>query len=73
MVTIIGMIWDRLAAQPERPKVEMPKFVGLQRLGACWAFICRELCGPTGALALVAILGVGILGRPCRMGTANVG
>ncbi len=40
----------------------MPKFVGLQRLGACWAFICRELCGPTGALALVAILGVGILG-----------
>ena len=63
VVTIIGLLWDRWAQEPNRDEaIESFHFVGLKRLHASLAFACRELCGPTGKLALIAVAGMGLLG-----------
>lgn len=63
VVTLLGLIWDRWATKgsaSEMPREENP--IGLRRLGFCLLYISRELFGTTGALALVAVCGLLILG-----------
>ncbi len=63
VVTIIGIIWDRLEKAPDASEpIEPFNYVGLARLQACWSYIGRELWGPTGRLTLIALCGVGLLG-----------
>ncbi len=63
VVTVIGLLWDRYATDREEAETpSLQKFVGIQRLTACWAYMCQELCGATGRLAIIAIVGVGAMG-----------
>lgn len=63
VVTVIGLIWDRLAKDTGRSEpVAAFNLIGWARLQASWAYAGRELLGPTGRLTLVAVLGVGMLG-----------
>ncbi len=72
VVTVIGLLWDRLAKEPQRDApVETFKFIGLKRLHASLAYGCRELCGPTGLLALIAVAGVGLLGMALPHGACR--
>ena len=70
VVTVIGLLWDRLAQEPPNDKpIERFQFVGLKRLQASLAYACRELWGPTGRLALIAVAGVGLLGMALPHGS----
>ncbi len=63
VVTVIGLVWDRMAASSSDADKPAPySLVGMDRLRHCWAYMCRELFGATGRLALIALLGVGLLG-----------
>ncbi len=63
VVTILGMAWDRLGAKETREaEDETTGVIGVKRLWAAFDYMSRELSGVTGALALVAILGVVLLG-----------
>lgn len=62
VVTILGTVWDRFTSwkSPELGESKLP--VGLGRLGACAIHMARELFGPSGLYALVAVLGLVLLG-----------
>jgi uncharacterized protein len=62
VVTILGLIWDRYATpQPADPlPVEQP--IGLRRIARSASAMGRELCGPTGLLSLIGLVGLFILG-----------
>lgn len=63
VVTVLGLVWDHFgkAKQSSADSPEKP-IIGLRRLGACMIFASRELCGPTGGLTLIALLGLLLLG-----------
>jgi uncharacterized membrane protein YraQ (UPF0718 family) len=62
VVTILGFIWDRYATpQPtDQSPAEQP--IGLRRIAMSASAMGRELCGPTGLLSLIALVGLFILG-----------
>lgn len=62
VVTILGILWDRSTAWKPHESVPDSNPIGLKRLGLCAVFMARELCGPTGLLALVAVAGLFVLG-----------
>ncbi|MCY2975156.1 MAG: permease [Planctomycetota bacterium] len=65
VVTVIGIIWDSITKSNgiEEPVVEdESKVIGMRRIFACVVFAARELAGPTGAYAFIAILGLVFLG-----------
>lgn len=63
VVTVLGMTWDYWSRNRIRDVVEEEyQPLGVARLIACFAFIGREICGPTGGLSLLALLGMVILG-----------
>lgn len=55
-------MWDRFARREVKSEVAEPTVEGVRRLGSSVVFIARELAGPTGALALLAVLGLFLLG-----------
>lgn len=61
VVTILGMAWDRYSGWiPGRVQPDSTP-VSLRRLGFVLLFMARELMGPSGRLALVAVLGLILL------------
>jgi uncharacterized protein len=63
VVTILGLIWDRYGKSQNHPEsVQEPSMIGIHRVWACILFSTRELFGATGALMLVAMLGIAFLG-----------
>lgn len=62
VVTILGVIWDRFASPVGKTNLRASNPIGLRRLGVSALFMGRELCGPSGALALVALAGLWLLG-----------
>jgi uncharacterized protein len=62
VVTVLGLIWDRFASQHGASTERVGNPVGLRRLGVSALFMGRELYGPSGALALVALAGLWVLG-----------
>ncbi|AMV33062.1 putative permease [Pirellula sp. SH-Sr6A] len=62
VVTILGTVWDRFTTwkSPQLHESDLP--VGLGRLGACAIHMVRELFGPSGLYALIAISGLFLLG-----------
>ena len=62
IVTILGIVWDRVASAKQEPDLKEEKVIGLRRLGACFFFMASELVGRTGILALVALSGLFLLG-----------
>ncbi len=62
VVTILGLAWDRFAKWRPDELPEELRIVGLQRLQCCLVFATRELFGPTGALACLAVSGLFLLG-----------
>lgn len=62
VVTTLGLIWDRFAVStaPSNSRISSP--IGLRRLGVSALFMGRELAGPSGALALIALAGLWVLG-----------
>lgn len=62
VVTILGLIWDRFASAHGTATDRASSPIGLRRLGTSALFMGRELCGPTGVLALVALTGLWFLG-----------
>ncbi len=61
VVTILGVIWDRSTAWKPHESQPESNPIGLRRLGLCAVYMARELCGPTGLLALVAVAGLVVL------------
>lgn len=62
VVSILGGVWDRFARREVSPDVDEPNVQGVRRLGASLVFVARELAGPTGALACLAVFGLFLLG-----------
>lgn len=62
IVTILGLVWDRVARGQKLEMQEEEPILGLPRLAACAMYMTRELFGPTGGYALVAALGLFLLG-----------
>lgn len=63
VVTLIGLVWDRLVQESEAATaMKNANFVGLLRLKASLVFVSRELRGTTAWYALLAVMGVGLLG-----------
>lgn len=63
VVTVLGAAWDRYARQSKVALENDDKVVyGLRRIGACAVYMARELAGPTGILALIAVAGLFLLG-----------
>ncbi|QDV23197.1 permease [Aureliella helgolandensis] len=62
VVTILGLIWDRFAAPHSDSANRVGAPIGLRRLGVSAIFMGRELCGPSGVLALIALAGLWFLG-----------
>lgn len=63
VVTLLGLIWDRYAAEPTSSTTGgAGQPIGLRRIAACALFMGRELCGPSGWLALAAVAGLLLLG-----------
>lgn len=62
VVTVLGLIWDRYATPTAESTSRIGNPIGLPRLAACAIFMGRELCGPSGVLALVALAGLWFLG-----------
>ncbi|HAC89005.1 MAG TPA: permease, partial [Planctomycetaceae bacterium] len=61
VVTLLGMIWDRVTGWRPAPIVQEATPISLRRLGFCGLFMARELFGPSGLLTLIALLGLAIL------------
>ncbi len=61
IVTVLGLVWDRVAKKDENEAPEEERITGLRRLAASFIFMTRELVGPTGFYALVAGLGLLLL------------
>ncbi len=63
VVTILGLIWDRIGKQPVQSSPQQAvNPIGLRRLAACCIFVSRELLGPSGLLALIAVVGLAVMG-----------
>lgn len=62
VVTVLGIVWDRWTRWTASPIVQEPTPVSLRRLAFCGLYMARELIGPSGALALVALAGLLLLG-----------
>ncbi|GAB5405542.1 MAG: permease [Aureliella sp.] len=63
VVTILGAVWDRYARRtPSETENDDKVIFGLGRIGACAIYMARELAGPTGILALIAVAGLFLLG-----------
>jgi uncharacterized membrane protein YraQ (UPF0718 family) len=62
VVTVLGTVWDRYTTWKSPPLSESDLPVGLGRLGACAIHMARELFGPSGLYALIAISGLFLLG-----------
>jgi uncharacterized membrane protein YraQ (UPF0718 family) len=67
VVTILGLVWDRVARRPktgseEESELKGEGVIGIGRLWAVALMIGRELIGPSGAYAVVATLGLFLLG-----------
>ena len=62
VVTLVGMLWDRLARDlGESEDPDAVQVIGIRRIGASFVYMCRELCGAAGAWTLVAALGMFLL------------
>lgn len=62
IVSILGLVWDQVAKNPSQSDPNEEKLTGLRRLAACFFFGARELLGPTGIYAVLAVLGLFALG-----------
>jgi uncharacterized protein len=63
VVTVLGVLWDRWTKwHPGEAVAPTFEVIGLRRLGACGVMMARELCGPSGLWALVAVSGLFLLG-----------
>ncbi|MCA9181779.1 MAG: permease, partial [Planctomycetales bacterium] len=62
VVTVLGLIWDRFTSPSARSSGPVGRPIGIRRLGATMVYMGRELCGPSGMLALVAFAGLWLLG-----------
>ncbi len=62
VVTILGISWDRTTKWRTSEAAMDPGVIGLQRLWQSMLFMGRELCGATGGLTLLALLGLFVLG-----------
>ncbi len=65
VVTLLGLIWDRMTQLEEliaQPDGEPEGVIGLRRLMACFIYSARLLTGKTGLLALIAVAGLVLLG-----------
>jgi uncharacterized protein len=76
LVTLLGTIWDRCSkretsladdADPDTGEAAQ-EIIGLRRMVALLVFSARELVGPSGVLALIALSGLGILGAALPYG-----
>ena len=62
VVTVLGMVWDRLTSwKPIEHPIE-PEVIGLRRIALTFVYMARELFGPTGGLTLIALFGLFLLG-----------
>jgi uncharacterized protein len=68
VVTILGIAWDRITGWKPESVTQENTPVSLRRLGFCAVYIGRELCGPTGLMALIAISGLMLLAAILPMG-----
>lgn len=76
LVTALGTIWDRYAKREPSGLGDKdsdadatgPAIIGLRRMLALLVFSGRELAGPSGALTLLAVSGLGILGAALPYG-----
>lgn len=68
VVTILGLIWDRVTRWKDESVVQEPTPVSLRRLGFCAIYMLREFCGPSGFLSLLALSGLFVLALVLPMG-----
>jgi len=62
VVTVLGMVWDRMTVWKPIDTSTEPEVIGLRRIALTFFYMARELCGPTGGLTLVALSGLFLLG-----------
>ncbi len=62
VVTALGILWDRLTEWKQTEDVPEPEVIGLRRIALTFFFMAKELCGPSGGLALIAFSGLFLLG-----------
>jgi uncharacterized membrane protein YraQ (UPF0718 family) len=69
VVTVLGMVWDRVTRwSPHGPDQEKTP-VSLRRLGFTGLLMIREIFGPTGVYSLIALSGLFFLGGLLPHGT----
>ena len=69
IVTVLGLVWDRVAREEQVESSQDFEVIGLQRLGASFVYMARELVGATGAYTLLAVFGLLLLGSFLPHGT----
>jgi uncharacterized protein len=62
VVTVLGIVWDRLTKWQPSDTASDPQVIGIKRLAATFVYMTKELFGPTGILSLVALSGLFLLG-----------
>ena len=68
VVTILGLVWDRVTRWRPNEVEQEPTPVSLRRLGFCAVYMARELFGPSGLLGLIAMVGLMLLAAVLPMG-----
>ncbi|MEM6691926.1 MAG: permease [Planctomycetota bacterium] len=71
LVTVLGMLWDWISPGEGNSETGKDQFlqeesrqediIGIRRLAAMFVQACRELTGPSLAMALIALIGVALL------------
>ena len=73
VVTLVGVVWDRLVAnqesKSEHANIQKAKMIGVARLSGIFVQITRDLTGRSGAWALVGLTGLVLLSSVLPYGT----
>lgn len=62
VVTVLGVLWDRLTQWKQVDQPSDPDVIGLRRIALTFFYMAKEMYGPTGGLALFAFFGLFLLG-----------
>lgn len=68
VVTVLGILWDRITQWNDQPVAQEPTPVSIRRLSFCAIYMFREFFGPSGLLSLIALSGLLLLAAVLPMG-----